>query len=740
MDLPFLHHLLHREYAVGTNSWLHGVFADLQWLHRIDAQAVPNEWTHDLTMVIDYWQQGGPGWKSTIKRLGKKHILQEALMTEVHGWHRRIFQVLDQAGDSLTPKPCEVLQEAGPADFQCFCGRAFTTAVGLATHQRKVHQLFSMEHDLIDGSTCPACLKHFWSTQRLQQHLAYVSRRTGRNECYQTLMRAGFKTIYNNETRPKDLQGLDRANWIQAYGPPAMHRDQRVDLMVQYEEEVMRLEQQLADVEAPGQSQERQALFFLQLNQCTEQWLIDFQKAGFDAGAVTPLSGRWTDVIATHLEHLQRHGEEIYHAKWLEQCFLQWGQTQLADVTARFEDGEAEKIADEEFADFAQEFSTTTDRARVKFLRHKIQGLLEQNPVFPHRVVKHPTGAKRQVASGQVAMRFEEQENWHNRLRQIAWDQCLPSQPIPRLIRGGTPHFLIVHLFSGRRRVQDVHYWLAQWANQRGIRVTVLSMDTAVSLAYGNLQVETTSWKKLVYLYERGAVAATLAGSPCETFSAARHLPPPTSDGIHRWPRPLRSAARLFGLAQLTRKELRQCRQGTSFALQTLFVAALHLVHGGLFLSEHPACPEDPEKASIWRSAVVELLTKDPDCTLRTFPQWKWGSATPKPTGLLSIRLPQLARSMYACADPTLTYPKRVAQGLDDQGCFHTAACKEYPPRFCQALARAFTDQFEIALRAQKVVTCTVDDMEVHQWLHEAAIEGEVIHSFTTFRPDFQGR
>ena len=265
-------------------------------------------------------------------------------------------------------------------------------------------------------------------------------------------------------------------------------------------------------------------------------------------------------------------------------------------------------------------------------------------------------------------------------------------------------------------------------------------MDTAVSLAYGNFQVETTSWKKLVYLYERGAVAATLAGSPCETFSAARHLPPPTSDGIHRWPRPLRSAARLFGLAQLTRKELRQCRQGTSFALQTLFVAALHLVHGGLFLSEHPACPEDPEKASIWRSAVVELLTKDPDCTLRTFPQWKWGSATPKPTGLLSIRLPQLARSMYACADPTLTYPKRVAQGLDDQGCFHTAACKEYPPRFCQALARAFTDQFEIALRAQKVVTCTVDDMEVHQWLHEAAIEGEVIHSFTTFRPDFQGR
>ena len=71
------------------------------------------------------------------------------------------------------------------------------------------------------------------------------------------------------------------------------------------------------------------------------------------------------------------------NAKWLEQCFLQWGQTQLADVIARFEDGEAEKIADEEFADFAQEFSTTTDQpesdssdAKFKACSNRIQFFL----------------------------------------------------------------------------------------------------------------------------------------------------------------------------------------------------------------------------------------------------------------------------------------------------------------------------------------------------------------------------
>lgn len=185
-------------------------------------------------------------------------------------------------------------------------------------------------------------------------------------------------------------------------------------------------------------------------------------------------------------------------------------------------------------------------------------------------------------------------------------------------------------------------------------------------------------------------------------------------------------------------KELRQCRQGSAFSLQTLFIAALHLAYGGLFLSEHPACPEDEEKASIWRSALIGLLQEEPDCRLQTFPQWKWGSSTPKPTGLFSVRLPFLARSMFACADDSLVYPKQIARGLNSDGQFHTAACKECPPRFCQALARAFTDQFEVALRKHSIVTCTVDSSSLHQWIHEATVEGAVIHDFTKYRPDFQ--
>lgn len=277
-----------------------------------------------------------------------------------------------------------------------------------------------------------------------------------------------------------------------------------------------------------------QCAFFEQLTRSTQVWLSDFQNAGFDAQAIVCLSDRWTDVIAITLEELQTDNSASQADRWLEKCFLQWGQHELGELIANFEDGEAEHIADDEFAEFVQEFSTTKDQARVRFLRTRIQTLREQNPDYP-QTIKPTCAIRRQIAQDEVVMRYEEQPDWHDRMRKLQWDQCLPTRHIPRLLRGDEPHFVVVHLFSGRRRHQDVHYWLAQWANFRGVRLTVLSMDTAVSQAYGNLQVSGCSWQKLVDLYDHGAVAGTLAGSPCETSSAARHLAPPEGEGKVRW-------------------------------------------------------------------------------------------------------------------------------------------------------------------------------------------------------------
>ena len=108
---------------------------------------------------------------------------------------------------------------------------------------------FSLEHEFLTGATCPACLKHFWTTQRLQQ---CVSRRTGRNDCFQTLMKAGFKGEYTRISMPQGLDGLNRANWVQAYRPQACRKDLHISAMAQCEEEIPTLEQRCHVPEMPS--------------------------------------------------------------------------------------------------------------------------------------------------------------------------------------------------------------------------------------------------------------------------------------------------------------------------------------------------------------------------------------------------------------------------------------------------------------------------------------------------------
>ena len=239
-------------------------------------------------------------------------------------------------------------------------------------------------------------------------------------------------------------------------------------------------------------------------------------------------------------------------------------------------------------------------------------------------------------------------------------------------------------------------------------------------------------------LYAQGAVAATMAGPPCETFSSARHQPAPT-DAQH-WPRPLRSAATLWGLLGLTHKELKQCQKGSEFALQTLWALACHLVYGGAFLGEHPGLPPDKEKASIWRTGLVQLFRKHPDCKLWHVNQWEWGCSNVKPTGLLSVRLPSLYKSMALHKQPGAVRPTVGAIGKQANGEFATSHLKEYPELFGKGLARVIHDRFLEALRTKQTCEVSVPSSpELYSWLRDT-IQMSLQESRTTrYLPDFQG-
>lgn len=79
---------------------------------------------------------------------------------------------------------------------------------------------------------------------------------------------------------------------------------------------------------------------------------------------------------------------------------------------------------------------------------------------------------------------YGHQKEWFDQLREMRWvdmprggEMTIPvyKQLVPK------PCILVFHLFSGRRRERDFHWWMSEWGDRRGIQVKVISADTAVS-------------------------------------------------------------------------------------------------------------------------------------------------------------------------------------------------------------------------------------------------------------------
>ena len=130
-----------------------------------------------------------------------------------------------------------------------------------------------------------------------------------------------------------------------------------------------------------------------------------------------------------------------------------------------------------------------------------------------------------------------------------------------------------------------------------------------------------------------------------------------------------------------------------------------------------------------------------PDVTLHIVAQWKWGCSVSKPTGLLAVRLPRFAASMYSRQVADAQKPSDTAIGVGHDGQFKTAAHKEYPPQFCDALAGTVIDQIQFCQR-RDMCTEVAGDLEpdLLAWLTEAAVQCGKIRETATWLPDFQAR
>ena len=244
---------------------------------------------------------------------------------------------------------------------------------------------------------------------------------------------------------------------------------------------------------------------------------------------------------------------------------------------------------------------------------------------------------------------------------------------------------LLVHAFSGRRRVGDFQYYLDRTsAVEEGFVLHTISLDLVVDACWGDVsRVETRQF--WLHGIRAGYVTSLLAGPPCETWSKARGVAVPG----RRCPRVLRLLEALWGMDSLSLRELRQLGVGNLLLLFTV-EALVHLaLVGGHGILEHPAIPDEEEKASIWRLPLIATLLTWPDFRTVRLAQGLWGAASPKPTMLLALNMPDLEHHLRAW-QTAQDLPRGASIGVDSSGQWATTKLKEYPPALCGGLSSAF--------------------------------------------------
>lgn len=249
-------------------------------------------------------------------------------------------------------------------------------------------------------------------------------------------------------------------------------------------------------------------------------------------------------------------------------------------------------------------------------------------------------------------------------------------------------HRVVLHAFSGRRRIGDFQYYLDSFLAEHGSGYVVhtVSLDIVVDSDKGDISKPDIRQFWLHGIDQRW-ILAFLAGPPCETWSRARAVKcgPAERPG----PRVIRTADDLWGLVHLRLRELEQIDVGN---LLLCFSAEAFLrlaCVGGSATIEHPREPEEPHFASIWKLPLFQMLFLLPGVEFHSLSQGFLGAPSCKPTSLLCLNLPGMSRAIVK-HQVTSTMPKGAAIGKTASGQWATSSLKEYPPALNRALAETF--------------------------------------------------
>ena len=312
--------------------------------------------------------------------------------------------------------------------------------------------------------------------------------------------------------------GINRRDALQAAGPLPLQIDKSEEDLRQAEDELraatmdyeLRFSQDKVDLDTVETLSKK-------LSQATRSWFEDGLHS--ECGLLT----EWCKAMQVGAS-----------ADDAEIVLLAWGCDILPDIWATWESGTAEGIAEKAFYEIIKEkdiyrMDQAINKAREKVRRIQVD---RQDDVLsrPHRPVqrgpRYRRGGNKTVRP--ITRRYRDGDQWHQAWSQSALVNGVADVELPFYKQiDGRKVYLVLHLFSGRRRSKDFHDYLMAMSDTAPFDIRILSLDTAVDQDVGNLQSGGKTWTEVDRLLRGGHVAAGMAGVALRNIFCSKAQPTP---------------------------------------------------------------------------------------------------------------------------------------------------------------------------------------------------------------------
>ena len=560
--------------------------------------------------------------------------------------------------------------------FRCsWCSCSFETNTALSVHQRQKHKAVAIARYYTIGSTCEWCGRNYHTRQRCVIHLQYSG-----TTCLSNLIATRHPINEEDRIELDDQDRQEQQEFLRTSRPTMAMR--RVFLPPPA------VVSQPEEPECPTPTalpQERQDLALQPPGELHNEPQHDIFH--------DMLEKLWDAV----LEPLHVSADEGYEA--LEAHFSKIDLAVLTD--AQYHNFESELVFG------IQELSVTTDDEQLvlrldqftdKWFPARVKKVRASPTTLPEHLKIHPTRFAPEERY-KVTQADTAKEDWYTQAASLEDRQKTNlwkgTTFVPKPLAEGTLFCLLP--FGGTRRYGDIPMWL-EWENVHGgTLIRAIILDLGIGPAGDMLDPgQIDQWKSLI---RSGKVCYIHSAPPCETWSSARHLPPP---GDSHKPRPLRTVECPWMMQQRDPRELRQTLIGTKLMSAALELTIWAYQQGIAVSVEHPATWQG--RASIWSTKAMDWIMSLPRFETFRFNQSSFGQSSLKPTVFLLGNNTILKKILVRHIKTHDSTPTTVLRGLDpeDPSQWSTSKTKSYPPDLCHALAMA-------ARQAMRTWPCTED-------------------------------